>query len=195
MLTKVLAGSYLAIALLFTGAGAADEKPKDCCAAKLACCKEKSACCVADARLACCEKGLKCCAENKGCCAAVQKCCTEGLACCKEAKACCGSTKKATGAASCCTAAQKCCEAGEAGAARARRQSSHHPGPSSAKRSTFRARHQNQAPPRPIERETMNPMHRFAFGTNTKQRRGPPSAKRCIDSSFRAHARRKDRLA
>jgi hypothetical protein len=83
---------------------AADEKPKDCCSAKLACCKEKSACCSADARLGCCEKGMKCCAENKGCCAAVQKCCTEGLVCCKEAKACCGPTKAAAKVAGCCSA-------------------------------------------------------------------------------------------
>ena len=41
MFTKLFAGSFLALGLLLTGAVAADEKPKDCCSAKLACCKEK----------------------------------------------------------------------------------------------------------------------------------------------------------
>jgi hypothetical protein len=60
MLTKLFAGSLLALGLLFAGVTAAAEKPQDCCAAKLACCAPRGGCCVADARLGCCDKGLKC---------------------------------------------------------------------------------------------------------------------------------------
>jgi hypothetical protein len=79
MLTNLFAGSFLALGLLFAGASAA-EKPRDCCAARLACCTPKGACCAADARLGCCARGVKCCDNAAGCCGA---------------KACCGHKKSA----------------------------------------------------------------------------------------------------
>lgn len=95
MLTKLFAGSFLVLGLMFAGMSAAEKEPVDCCEANLACCSPKSACCETDAKLGCCEKGLKCCEEAKACCDGAQQCCIEGKDCCKDAKECCGPAKDA----------------------------------------------------------------------------------------------------
>lgn len=119
MLTKVIFGSVLSLALVFTAIGFADwneatnDMPADevqvasccatqtaqatadrtdCCKKNLACCDKgkTKACCVATAKIGCCAKGMKCCETNAACCSSVQECCREGAACCNENKACCG---------------------------------------------------------------------------------------------------------
>jgi hypothetical protein len=127
MLTKLILGSVVALAMVFVGVDIAgktqwttdseiearEEGPASCCSVSTAqagdkadCCKKNlaccdngkvKACCVASAKLGCCDKSLKCCETNSACCSAVQECCREGAACCNESKACCGKSSAPTG--------------------------------------------------------------------------------------------------
>jgi hypothetical protein len=94
MLTKLFAGLFLSLGLVFGGAPGADKAgPQDCCAQNLACCGEHSACCVATAKLDCCAQGLECCITGEACCGApvtkeasrkneAKECCVQGQGCC-----------------------------------------------------------------------------------------------------------------
>src|SRR5271156_2148873 len=72
MLLKLLAGSILGLGFLVP-TGTTEQKPLDCCSAKLACCQANLPCCQGAAKADCCQKRQNCCSEGKGCCTATHK--------------------------------------------------------------------------------------------------------------------------
>jgi hypothetical protein len=65
MLVNLFVSAILGLGLVIPGV-TAEQKPLDCCAAKLACCQQNLPCCQSATKPACCQKGAKCCAEGDG---------------------------------------------------------------------------------------------------------------------------------
>jgi hypothetical protein len=125
MLVNLFVSAILGLGLVIPGV-TAEQKPLDCCAAKLACCQKNLPCCQSATKPACCQKGEKCCAEGKACCMAAHQASVKGTfaqpvslkgpLATAETKtcSCCAmksTTKTVAQIADCCKAKLACCDA------------------------------------------------------------------------------------
>jgi hypothetical protein len=121
MFTKLFAASLLSLGFVLTGAAVADQKPRDCCSAKVARCNSArpahvKTCCGSPNRFAqvidCCSAKLACCAGKSACCDADSRlgCCESGRKCCADNKGCCAAAQNCCAEGSpCCDATKSCC--------------------------------------------------------------------------------------